>query len=199
MRRVAASSTVGTKELHLAQESDVSNSLEAGFKASSETVVVGTLPLDELVPPSVFPTVIKIDVEGHEAAVLAGARALIERCRPTLIVEVLNRRGGRLADATAAALDGLGYRCYELAPAPTWETYERVVVRESHRDWLLLPKPVDEEFIDLWKKWHRRTAACTPDRNSRVPVVRSAVAAFRRGGPSEVVASTRRFVLRPRS
>ncbi len=31
---------------------------------------------------------IKIDVEGHELAVLAGARETIERCRPNLIVEL---------------------------------------------------------------------------------------------------------------
>jgi len=33
---------------------------------------------------------IKIDVEGHEAQVLKGAKETIQRCRPTLIVEVID-------------------------------------------------------------------------------------------------------------
>ena len=55
---------------------------------------------------------IKIDVEGHEEAVLAGARATIERCRPRLIVEIEERHSvGGLA-RIAAWFDALSYDCF---------------------------------------------------------------------------------------
>ncbi len=44
---------------------------------------------------------IKIDVEGHEAAVLAGARQILQRCGPALIVEIEERH------TSAAALFGI--------------------------------------------------------------------------------------------
>lgn len=57
---------------------------------------------------------IKIDVEGHEASVLAGARRLLERDRPNLLVEVEDRhRPGSLA-AIRALLEPLAYRGFFL-------------------------------------------------------------------------------------
>ena len=46
----------------------------------------------------------KIDVEGHEYEVIDGARALLARCRPNLLVEILEGRGDR--EAVAAQQDG---------------------------------------------------------------------------------------------
>ena len=53
---------------------------------SNNALSVLTLPVDSVCfgQPISF---IKIDAEGHEAAVLAGMDALIERCKPTLLVE----------------------------------------------------------------------------------------------------------------
>ncbi len=53
---------------------------------------------------------IKIDVEGMERDVLAGARATIERDRPLMQVEWLARDQGALP---AYLLDDLGYRIYQ--------------------------------------------------------------------------------------
>jgi hypothetical protein len=49
---------------------------------------------------------IKIDVEGHEMAVLEGARDTLGRCRPWLVVEAL---GGE-QEKVRAFLAALGYR-----------------------------------------------------------------------------------------
>lgn len=62
-------------------------------------------PLDSLdLPP---PGLLKIDVEGMEIGVLQGGKALIERHRPLLYVEV-DTKGDRLAEFTAY-LDSIGY------------------------------------------------------------------------------------------
>ena len=57
--------------------------------------------------------VIKIDVEGGEAAVLAGARALIRRSLPTILVELEDRHLARARTTAAevmATLTDIGYR-----------------------------------------------------------------------------------------
>lgn len=55
---------------------------------------------------------VKIDVEGHEHRVLAGARALIERRRPCVLIEVEDRhRAGALEDVRAF-FDARGYVGY---------------------------------------------------------------------------------------
>lgn len=54
---------------------------------------------------------IKIDVETHEPEVLRGARSLLERRRPSLLIEILSDEVGR---AVEAELSGLGYRYFHV-------------------------------------------------------------------------------------
>ncbi|MFK7919974.1 MAG: FkbM family methyltransferase [Ilumatobacter sp.] len=197
VRRVAASKRSGTAMLNVADTSDVSNSLESGFKASAHSLSVPTMTLDHMMlGAEIAPGVIKIDVEGHESAVLQGARRVLEEHRPVLVVEVLNRRRGRLAGAIAEQLDGLGYHCYELTPSPDWVRHGQPIARNAHRDWLLVPAPLGDDFIASWSTWRDRVSVCTPDRNSRVPLVRTAQAALRRGGLQEVISAAKRFLRR---
>lgn len=53
---------------------------------------------------------VKIDVEGHELAVLHGARALLDRDRPTLVIEAEDRHRAGAVDSVAAFLACRGYR-----------------------------------------------------------------------------------------
>jgi FkbM family methyltransferase len=82
---------------------------------ATETLIVPMLTLDELVAESGLRKValVKIDVEGFEAAVLSGGRHLLERDRPSLIFEYT----GPWWTACGASLEGvtdmlsdLGYR-----------------------------------------------------------------------------------------
>ena len=61
---------------------------------------------------------IKIDVEGHEFQVIEGAQELLRRCRPNLLVEILEGRGDRqqiTQNRTVCLLDRLGYEIYVFA------------------------------------------------------------------------------------
>jgi FkbM family methyltransferase len=76
----------------IARRSRSANSLE-GFGGSQtggvrETRKVPLFTLDELLHYFRPPQVLKIDVEGAEVALFAGAREILERVRPTILVEV---------------------------------------------------------------------------------------------------------------
>lgn len=60
------------------------------------------------------PAVIKIDVEGHEFAVLSGAVETLRRHKPACIVEVEERHNVNGVARAFAFFDGLGYRPYYL-------------------------------------------------------------------------------------
>lgn len=90
-------------------------------------------------PPVGF---IKCDVEGHEAAVFEGGRALLERDRPTLLIEVHDRhvREGSLF----ALLDGLGYDAFMLhgRKLTPMSEYERVRsgIDKAYLNYAFLPR-----------------------------------------------------------
>lgn len=57
---------------------------------------------------------IKIDVEGHESAVVRGAMALITRCRPNLLIEAEERHHPHAVGSLVALLAPLGYQGFFL-------------------------------------------------------------------------------------
>ena len=193
----AVSDESGTADLHLSQTSDASNSLVEGFKLSDGSVRVERLRLDDHVASTgVGPDILKIDVETHEPAVLAGAREVITEHRPHVVIEVLRRRGVDQGAEIQSAFEGLGYVFYELSGDPTWTP--RDSIRGSgtiERDWLLAPAPLSDDFGDRWSSWSDALAACTPDRNSRPPIVGAARAAYDRGGLGELMRSGAGFFM----
>ena len=195
VHRVALSDRTGTAELHISPVSDSSNSLVAGFRDTDERIVVDAVTLDDVVartgePPSIL----KIDVETHERAVLDGARATIERYRPAIVIEVLRRRGHDHADEINEFLNGMGYQGYELSAEPTWTASSKVRGSgTTDRDWLLVPDELDPRFPERWGSWRDRWVACTVDRNPRVPILASVRAAHGRGGWPEVLATANRY------
>lgn len=87
-----------------------------------EAVEVPMRTVDELCGELAFePDVVKIDVEGYELAVLAGARAILARHRPLLFLELhperLRQLGGTVAEVVRL-LSGLGYRFRDPGGAP---------------------------------------------------------------------------------
>lgn len=83
-------------------------------------VRVPALPLDTLLPLHGFdsPDLIKVDAEGHEAAVLRGLETTISRSRPLLIVESNTWMLGGTGPARSLLewLEDLGYALYLFMP-----------------------------------------------------------------------------------
>ncbi|MDD3180134.1 MAG: FkbM family methyltransferase [Opitutaceae bacterium] len=74
-----------------------------------ETYPVVTISLDWLLAHRPPPAVLKIDVEGAECALLAGARTILGQHRPRILLEVFDRN----ADAVTSLLTQFGYELYD--------------------------------------------------------------------------------------
>lgn len=129
--------------------SDMSGTLAPGFNdAIEQTIEVATLSLDDylsegiggvqragqagemssqMASETLSQMVIKIDTEGHESAVVRGARQLLTRTRPDLIVEVTDELDGASQDL----LRRLGYRFYPITDRGLEESERLAVCRRG--------------------------------------------------------------------
>lgn len=115
-RRIGLSDRTGVANLNVPRSkrgySNQHASLEVNWSGAQTFGVleVATARLDDLdLEPCGF---IKIDVEGHEAAVVAGALELIARDRPTLLIELEERHSDRTIEQSIAAVVALGYDAF---------------------------------------------------------------------------------------
>ena len=105
-------------ELEDAGGVDTCNRTVAGFKTSLPTRKVTGLTFDQFLSQRQRPLgpigLIKIDVEGHENAVLRGMKCCLSSTRPRLIMfEYLARTN---LSETLDILGGVGYRVFRLGP-----------------------------------------------------------------------------------
>ena len=114
---IALSDRSGTAELRIPRTakgySNQGSSLSTA-KVTGEHLAypVTTRRLDDLdLGPVGF---IKIDVEGHELAVLEGGGATIARDRPNMVIEMEEKHTGRPIEEMIAAAEAMGYRAYAL-------------------------------------------------------------------------------------
>lgn len=115
---LAASDREGTSTLHIPLRdgqdvhwrSSVEPEANPGF--ASREVTVRLRPVDSLDLPTVG--VVKIDVEGHELAALRGARGLLVRDRPVVIVESEERHRAGSVEEVRQFLEELGYEGHYL-------------------------------------------------------------------------------------
>lgn len=115
---VALSDAVGTVEFENSGASSVNRTVE-GFKTSLPTVSVRRTTFDQFLQerPGPLPPIdaVKIDVEGHENAVLRGMKEFLKHQRPKVVMfEYLARTDIR---QTLAIFDEVGYTVFELAAA----------------------------------------------------------------------------------
>jgi len=110
----AASDCVGIGRFLVAKRGRMANSLEsAGHRSTAGgTRYVQYVPLvtlDSLLADFGSPAVVKIDVEGAEAAVLRGAIRVLSECRPLIYVEVC----GTPSEEVFTILQRHDYRLYD--------------------------------------------------------------------------------------
>jgi FkbM family methyltransferase len=80
--------------------------------AAFKSIPVTTRRLDDMILPTVG--LIKIDVEGHEEAVLRGAQGIIQRDHPRLMIEIEERHNEGAISRVFELLSQLGYESYVL-------------------------------------------------------------------------------------
>ncbi len=104
-------------------ENDFTGSISSD---ATDSFRVPTISLDEFIAEHaiVDPTFLKIDVEGAEASVLAGARKLLERAHPTMLIAIHGRLAAtecytilRQAGYTVTTLNGVEISSAETMPA----------------------------------------------------------------------------------
>lgn len=158
----ALSDFSGTAPFHLSARSDTSNSLNPDFRPAKDVIEVRVTTLDEEFPESRRwspirrsdrfddeSTVLLIDTESTEPAVLRGGFTFIDRVRPAIICEVL---AGRTEDQLSDIIDQIGYRPYALTDEGPELRSEVVGDRTyQHRDWVFLPREAPEPAIECYR------------------------------------------------
>src|SRR2546421_7959379 len=89
----------------------------ARWRSSSDLTKTRAVTIDQLTAQFGPPTHIKIDVEGHEAAVLRGAKATLTRVAPLLFLELHNemiRSEGGDPNCVLDALEEMGYEMFSV-------------------------------------------------------------------------------------
>jgi len=82
-------------------------------ESSASHLLLPTISLDDAVDKFGLkpPSIIKMDVEGAEGAILSGGRRILERYRPTLFIAL---HGKQQSNACSYALTRMGYLIYDL-------------------------------------------------------------------------------------
>jgi FkbM family methyltransferase len=111
VHRVALSDRDGERTLHLPVRDGRADTPSASFVDPGGTRERTSVPVRTLDSYGFTDVgLIKIDVEGHESAVLAGATDTLRTCRPVLIVEIEQRhRSDCRIDQVFAGILALGY------------------------------------------------------------------------------------------
>ncbi len=116
LEEVALSDMTGTAEIRVPGQRPMrstiapANPLEGASEVSLHTVRCARLDDYQLAPVGF----IKIDVEGHERAVLAGARGTFGKYRPLALVEAEERHSAGSVAGVAGFFADLGYNGYFL-------------------------------------------------------------------------------------
>jgi FkbM family methyltransferase len=159
---IAVADHRGTATFYLSDQSDASNSLAVGFRRSSSSLEVEVDTLDGLCRAHGWvPTVIKVDTESTEPAVLRGAQETIAEHRPWIVCEVL---AGRTEPALAAALDGHGYSWFHITDSFPLTVRAEFEGDPTHRrlNWLLAPCEPGDEFWERVRHWYDELEASVP-------------------------------------
>lgn len=149
IRCAAASDHTGETELRIPRNDigyatvELRNALSgtADLSKGMDRRCVPTIRLDDADLGRV--SLLKVDVEGHELAVLRGARELLERHHPMLIIEVEERHAAGSREAVWELLNTMGYSSFVLTNEKRLRTCSRQDVdRVSQRNLVFIHDPL---------------------------------------------------------
>jgi len=88
---------------------------------------ISVLPLDSLIGEDEQIDLLKIDVERMELEVLEGARGVIARCQPVLLIEAQDDN----ISTSLAILENLGYRIEHVFPDQGYANYLALPIQKA--------------------------------------------------------------------
>lgn len=174
LEQTALLDRVGTADLYISKKAETSNSLAEGFREAIDVIEVPVQTLDHYsAETGQDPTVVKIDVETLEPAVLRGGLATFERARPWIVCEILPKDGSNELANVLHRLESMGYQMHRLNLDGSLlnsdaASVEQQASRKAH-DWLLSPGPVESTLRDAIQAWRDAIASCTEESNILVP------------------------------
>ncbi len=119
VHQVALSDRSGTATLTIPLDGSVERPTQASIAATGDgrTVEVATATLDDFGLDRL--DFVKIDVEGHERAVIDGADATLRRCRPLILIEIAARllTGDTVPEDVIESIRSRAYEGVLLAPS----------------------------------------------------------------------------------
>ena len=160
MEEVALGRETGAATFYLSDVTDASNSLAAGFRPSTKSLLVPVETLDEWTTRTgMVPNLIKIDTETTEPDVLAGGRELLRKHRPWLLLEVLP---GHRREDLITELTPLGYSWYHIIDGQPLAVTDALTPTDPNRNWLFTPEPIDAAFVANVDAWRAALSALAP-------------------------------------
>lgn len=139
-----------------------------GLEQATRTIEVATLDALDLPPLGL----VKIDVEGHELAVLEGGLRRLRRDRPRLLVEIEERHHPDGSDRVVELLDSLGYEAFYMAGSkmkPLGNTKIRTLQNLAHSKSITQrDKPVGQYINNFLFLHHEDIAAREALRNDHL-------------------------------
>jgi FkbM family methyltransferase len=151
----------GRLPLYISTSSDTSSSLKREWRPWKRTVNVAVDTIDEYCARTrMRPSVLKIDTETTEPAVLRGGAHLLAEHRPWIVCEVLK---GHTESDLEQIIEPLGYRRYHIRDGGELVERDRLAGEAAEfRDWLLAPEPVDETLSARARVWTSALLNCGP-------------------------------------
>jgi len=103
-----------------------------------DSLKVKKVKLDDILNDKII-SFIKIDVEGHEKEVIDGSKEIINKNKPTLLVEIEKRHTGRPVNETIKFINNLGYNSHYLQNGKLRSTNDLENIN-SENNFIFLPR-----------------------------------------------------------
>ncbi|WP_193789923.1 FkbM family methyltransferase [Streptomonospora alba] len=162
--RLALSNHSGTAALRISPVADTANTLTPDTRTQLGRVLVRVETLSHWRERAgAAPSIVKIDTEGTEPDVVAGAFEVLRRFRPWIFCEVRPEHGAE--ERLMALLEPFGYCWYHLCGEPPYPLRAVIVGRgpdPGQRMWLFAPEPVPERVWHTARDWYRALGTPAP-------------------------------------